>query len=160
MLYFALWFSSHPSVIMCHHQPLFTVFHLVKAISKIITHRSEVVPEYEPGGARSKADTADSKVEQTHSKEACTSGDTKHQDQGVFFLSLNLEHQGDHSQDYLVQLKGREERGGPALVSGVNREHFQSLPFFGTKHLPQCCQILIFAQMLFGKLYRLRVLGF
>ena len=81
MLYFAFRFSSHPSVIMCHHQPLFT------AISKIITHRSEVVPEYEPGGASSQADTADNKVEQTHSKEACTSGDTKHRDQGVFFFS-------------------------------------------------------------------------
>ena len=74
------------------------------------THRSEVVPEYEPGGTRGQADTADDKVEQTDREKACTAGNTKHRDQG--FFSPNLERgqgQGEHSEDYWVQL--RRERG-------------------------------------------------
>ena len=51
---------------------------------QMTTHRSEVVPEYEPGGTRGKADTADNKVEQTDCEKACTAGNTKHRDQGFF----------------------------------------------------------------------------
>ena len=76
---------------------------------QMTTHRSEVVPEYEPGGTGGEADTADDKVEQTDDKKACTAGNTKHRDQG---FSPNLERgqgQGEHSEDYWVQL--RRERG-------------------------------------------------
>ena len=57
---------------------------------QMTTHRSEVVPEYEPGGTRGEADTADDKVEQTDDKKACTAGNTKHRDQGFFHQTWSV----------------------------------------------------------------------
>ena len=128
-----LWFSSNPphrwkSIIITHCSQ-FLAWHKP---GQITTHRSEVVPEYEPGGAGGQTHTANCQVEQTNCKETCTAGNAKHRDQ-AFFTQL-----GTSSRWSEWRLLGPTEAlwggevgrwGAASMSGGVNREHFQNLPF-------------------------------